>query len=410
MNFLFLAQTGSTVLRNSLHYITQIQEAWDERWYDTFQGGFAGGGSPYFFLVRGAAVIATLSAIYWLVLIANEIGRGFPWEIFVNRTILVLVTAYLLAGNGAALGDFIFGLHKLSRYWEVSILKLETNGVTIAEVLNDQLATSQAKDKLENLIKRCDALPAPSVAVPSPTRPTDLPLTDAQKQVYDKLECYERIASQAEELREEYTQKYCWGKCTGLVRFFSNLNAVTSEWIAELRAQANGEQPLDFGSIAISPLGDVLLTSTLNQILKWLMYALQKFFINFMEFGQWGAALSAPYVLGTALIPNRASNGIISWLILYFNLWMSKIWYVFFLGVYASNIATAQTQSLEDLTFAFIIGFFAPVAALGMSFGGALVMIRSVASTAAHLAASTISIGISTFLSYGALASRLRSK
>ncbi len=406
----YLAVTGNAqTLSNSLSQINKIQQAWDQTWSSTFKSGFADGSSPYFFMTYIATFVATLASIFWIMRWAQELSAGDYWGKHLPHMLLVLVVGYYLI-NSSQLGSLLYGLHALGRSWETGILFAEISGVKIAEALNDQLATSQAKDEIQQAFGRCDAMNAPSVAIPSPTRPTgaaEVALTPAQRQVYDKLECYEQAAEVAEQVKQKYEQAYCWGQCAGLARFFANLKRANQTWLSDIKSQISQGKAPNFSDVAFNPLANVVLTSTNNQIVKWLLYAIQKAFVHLMEFGQWAAALGAPMALAMSLIPARNTNSIVSWLIIFFNISMSKIYYILILGVYASVIATAEAQTTEELTFALILGLFAPVVAIGLATGGALVMLRAVASTGAGVASAALSIGASTAVSFIGIARRL---
>lgn len=397
----FFAQ--SQTLENSLNQISEIQAAWNETWQKTFNAGFADGSSPYFFMVYLASFVATLAGIWWLFQWAGDMsaaGEAYWARKHLPRLLMIFIVYYYLNNNGARLGYLAYGLHSLGRSWEKGILEAQISGVKIAEVVNDQLATSSAKDKLEEVFRRCDALPAPAVALPAPTRPTDENLTPAQQKVYDKIECYENAARLAEQLREEYESKYCWGKCAGLIRFFSNIQEASQDWLNQIKSKISQGQ-LSPNDIIFNPV----YTFSAHQIVKFIMYQLQKLFVNLMEFGQWAAALSSPIALAMGIVPSQ-QNALISWLIIVFNISLIKIYYVLCIGVYASVIAIAKSQSFEDMSFAFLLGLGAPLVAFTLSTGGALVMLKSVASTGAQLASAAISVGTSIGSSLIGLAQR----
>lgn len=72
-----------------------------------------------------------------------------------------------------------------------------------------------------------------------------------------------------------------------------------------------------------------------------------------------------------------------------------QLYYTLILGISASLIAGAQNEILNDLSFAFLLGLFAPLIATALATGGAIVAIRGLASNGAQLVRGGISLASS---------------
>lgn len=399
------AQGGVDKLQGSLNQLQNTAQYWQTVWQSTFSQ--TNPTSSYYQISYIATIIAVIASVFWLTRWAHEMSGSGTALGALPKFLWLIVVLIFLSNHGQRLAEFSLGIHHLLHSWERGIMQVQIAGVQAQTVLNDRLATDQAKDEVKALLAQCDNLPAPDVAIPSLDPPADLSqLSQDQKQVYAKLNCYRTVQQKLPAIQQKYESAYCGGGCAGLARLFSTAGGAFQRAFDSLGKEVNQNGiNADFTSF-INNLVDFGVGTVINDNLKYILYAMQWVFSNLMEAGEWLNALVGPIMLSTSVLPIERLKPIWVWLITFFSIGLMKIYYALLLGVMAAVIAGAQLTSFSDLSFAFLLGFFAPVIAFSLATGGALAAIRGMSSTGAQLAQAGIQIGSSIASSFVSLIGR----
>lgn len=399
MHLMLAVEGGNDLLTHDFSLVQQTYRVWEQIWINTFTSFTSG--SAYYLLNYIASFIAAIGTLFWLAKWARDLAYSSNWWEVAPRFIWVLAVLIFMSNHGQRLADLSMGIHALINSWQQGVLQGQINGVSLQTTLSNQLATAGLKDAVSQLVQQCNQLPAPSVAIPSLVPPADLSsLTPAQQQVYAKLACYQIAAQQAQQLQQQYQQTYCLpgtgafsiapvgignnsgggglsnGVCPGLSRFVQNVLAAEQKATQNAGADIGSAGLVDFSKFAAT-FANVALTSAIDAIIKQILYSMQWLFANLWEMGEWLTALSGPIALATSIMPMESAGlPVWGWLISFFSFGLMQIYYVIILGITASLIAGAQTETLNDLSFAFLLGFFAPLIAMSLATGGAYVAIR----------------------------------
>jgi hypothetical protein len=393
---LLAVQGGNDILNRGLNQVQQTYEVWDKIWESTFTSFTTG--SSYYLINYIASFVGCIAAMFWLAAWARDLAISNNWYGILPRFLWVVTVLIFMSNHGQRLADLSMGFHALIGSWQTSVLQIQITGNTLQSVLNDQLATSGVKDAISQRVQQCNQLPAPSVAVPSLTPPADTTnLTPSQQQVYAKLACYQNVANDAQQLQQQYEQTLCTGEaCPGIARFISNVKTAVQKAESDAQAQGNPGGPVvNFASYNLA-FANVALTSVVDAIIKQVLYSLQWIFANLMQMGEWLTALSGPIALAMSLIPmDTFGLPVWGWLVSFFSFGLMQLYYTLILGISASLIAGAQNETLNDLSFAFLLGLFAPLIATALATGGAIVAIRGLASNGAQLVRGGISLASS---------------
>lgn len=407
---IYLAQTApSDALSNSQGQLGSIYAYWQTIWQQTFSGYTSG--SAYYEINYFATFIAVMGVSFWLFQWGKEMSSGGAFQEGFPKLIVVFAVLIFLGNHGQNLAALNQGIRALIHSWQEQILLMEITGTSLKDSLNDELATQQAKDILETLIHQCDSLPAPDVAIPSLTPPSDTStLTTDQKEVYAKFACYQQLTQQAQQIQQQFTQNFCsnLSACTSLNELFSNFQAGLSAGIAAATS-TNGTSILGtlLGGVPaaaepdiapIARLGDAIdaalgsfIESAATNVVKQILYGIQWIFGNLVEMALWLNAMAGPIAVATSLFGQGGSRPVFPWLIAFFSIGLTQIYYVVLLGVTASLLVGTQMSAISDLIFPLMLAIFAPLIALALATGGALVAMRSLSSEGSRLLGEGIS-------------------
>lgn len=399
------AQGGVDKLQDSLNQLQNTTQYWQTAWQTTFAD--INPTSSYYQIAYIATFIAAAASVFWITRWAQEMSNSGTAYGALPKVLGLVVVLIFLNNHGQRLATVSLGIHNLINSWQSGILEVQIAGVQAKTVLNDRLATEQARNEVRGLLTRCDNMRDPNVAVPSLETPTDTSnLSQEQRQVYAKLQCYRNVQQQLSAIQQKYESAYCNGGCAGLARFLSNTGGAFQRAFSALGQEINQNGISADFAVFINQLEDFGAGTIVNDNIKTVLYAMQWVFGNLMEAGEWLNALVGPIMLATSVLPIDRLKPIWVWLITFFSIGLMKVYYALLLGVMATVIAGAQLTSFSDLSFAFLLGFFAPLIAFTMATGGALAAIRGMASTGAQAAQVALQVGSSIASSIVSLVGR----
>ncbi len=409
MNNLLLAQTSipiqasTDILQSSLDVMTSTQQTWDEIWEATLSGGSSSSVSvPYFMLNQVAKFIAVAVILYFLFTWGGKMARSNSLQITLPQLLVVIGILALLQGNGESMSHLTLGLRGVINHWRNGMLTMQIADVQVGAAIQDQLMTDSARNFLIQKLQVCEAMPAPSVSLPSPTRPSDPdpPLTQEQQQLYLKMECYQSVRETATTLKAEYEAQHCTAipgvqqVCLAFTRFMDSFmesmdDTLAAEWDKILHGN------FAIADDTILSLRDFTLGTLASLGVKYFLNALQWVFTNLFEMAFWLSAITAPIMLALSLAPaaNRGMLPIVDWVITFFSIGLMQIYYVALIGIMAVLMAKVDTAFLSDLRFPLMLGVFAPLIAFALARGGALAAARGLGNAGAQTLTSMLFLG-----------------
>jgi hypothetical protein len=151
---IILAQVtgGRSIIEDSIQQVQNVQQAWDKRWLDIFNGA----NGLYLGINKFAAVILVGAFLFFaLEWIKEAIERGILPAM--PNVIWVLVIFILLFNNGKMLGTLTLSIRNIINDQTKTVLEVQVGEVSMLEALNDVIVSQQAKTLIQQQYAECEA-------------------------------------------------------------------------------------------------------------------------------------------------------------------------------------------------------------------------------------------------------------
>ncbi|MBF2050776.1 MAG: hypothetical protein IGS54_26005 [Elainella sp. C42_A2020_010] len=336
---------GIGIIQDSTEKLEAVQEAWNERWTDIFDGA----NGLYLGITEFAAVIVAGAFIFFAVIwIKNAIERGILPAL--PEVLWVFVVMVLLFNNGALLGSTTLGIRNLINAQTRIVLDIQIGEVSMIEALNDVILSQQAKSEIQQEYAECEA-----------------------KEGQAQIDCFVDAGESArEKLETEFRAKGWW--TAGVERQWARIGEITEQIQQEYENNPSR-------SLATNPVTDVLaayLLQTGSQALaEQLLKGWQWAFTNLLELSMLITGLLGPIAVAGSVIPMQ-SRPIWAWLIGFFSLGMAKFSYNVIVGLAATVVVAADAQDGGDFSFLLLISILAPILALALASGAGMAVFRGI--------------------------------
>jgi hypothetical protein len=344
---LSLAEVGGGIgiIQDSTEKLDAVQEAWNERWTDIFDGS----NGLYLGITKFATVIVAGAFIFFAVIwIKNAIDRGFLPAI--PEVLWVFVIMVLLFDNGALLASTTLGIRNLINAQTQTVLDVQIGEVSMLEALNDVILSQQAKSEIQREYAECEA-----------------------KEGQAQIDCFVDAGERARgKLEAEFRAKGWW--TAGVERQWARIQEITE------RVQQDYEQNPS-RTVVSNPGTDILaayfLQTGSQALAEQLLKGWQWAFANLLELAMLITGLLGPIAVAGSVIPMQG-RPIWAWLIGFFSLGMAKFSYNVIVGLAATVVVAADAQDQGDFSFLLLIGVLAPILALALAGGAGMAVFRGV--------------------------------
>lgn len=348
---------------------------WEDLWQVTFKSPTGAQGSP-----DRLAFGAIGTVVRWITLIALFVvllhyGSGMmqsgtsarKGSEFTIRSVFPVVIILALLANQFA------GVHAVGLF--VNQVRLSIKGeayaqtefaTTFRNAIKDAYFSERFRESLGFKAQECERIDTPIVALPAPDRPTnpDPPLTDEQRQLYDKLDCIKSIVALIQE-QQAIVDKECANGCvgtrTGIVR---NLKQYGDRNMGELTETI---------VIATQFFGDLATTAAKHgaqETYRLVFRAIQWVWTTFLNMGFYLTAVAAPITYAISLMPSKRHFlfDLNLFSLLMFSL--AEFGYIICLGIVALMLQRPAFVDLGGYIFPLTYGLLAPLVSASMFYGG----------------------------------------
>ena len=405
---------GQVNLQTTMTRMQEQQQWWDDLWQQTFDPNDISNNISLYTFTTVVRTILGISVLFWLYKYGQKMmgASGYAGQIMTTAEMLLpALLVILFLSNQADYSRLLaYGMRDIINSWSNGVMSQQLQGERIRTALNDQLLLQEAKNEIASQGQKCMQMPQPAVAIPSPTRPRDdtqlEQLTIEQLQVYDFLECIEKLGELAAQRRRDSINTWCGQNnrtCAALTRYLNNIgNSITKAHQKEVdrRVKPNNIfgvfdsaigtlSPFEQGNI-FEIIGGSVASAGYQKVLNFVQWM----WMGFLELALWLNALFAPMFIAASIIPGQ-QNLFVTWIITYLTTGLGKVAYVIVIGIVAVQLS--QTSLLaEDLRFPLALGLFAPGVSLAVVMGGGFAAASSFRSQSVGLAttAATVAAGV----------------
>ncbi len=401
-------------LPTTMNRMQEQQQWWDDLWQQTFDPNDISNNISLYTFTTVVRTILGISVLFWLYKYGQKMmgASGYVGQIMTTaEMVLPALLVILFLSNQANYSRLLaYGMRDIINSWSNGVMSQQLQGERIRTALNDQLLLQEAKNEITRQGQKCLQMPQPAVAIPSPTRPKDetqlKQLTIEQLQVYDFLECIEKLGELAAQRRRDSLNTWCGNSnrtCAALIRYLNNIgNSITKAYQKEVDRRVKPNNIFGVFDSAIGTLSpfeqgnifEIIGTSLASAGYQKMLNFVQWMWMGFLELALWLNALFAPMFIAASIIPGQ-QNLFVSWIISFLTTGLAKVAYLIVIGIVA--IQLSQTSLLaEDLRFPLALGLFAPGVSLAVVMGGGLAAASSFRSQSVGLAttAATVAAGI----------------
>ena len=337
-------QGGVSIIEDNIQQIQAVQQAWDDRWSDIFEGT----NGLYLGINQFAAIILVGTFIFFAVgWVKDAVEKGiFP---ALPHVLWILVIATLLYNNGAMLGAITLGIRNVINEQTQLVLNIQIEEVSMLEALNDVVVSQQAKEIIQREYSDCES-----------------------KEGQAQVDCFVEAGKRTEKILEkEYRDTGFWSP--GVQRLWGRVKAITEK--VEEQAQTSDERQY------VNPLGDILVETvvqTANQALaQKFLKGWQWAFSSILELAMILTGLMGPIAVAGSAMPLQG-RPLWAWLTGFFSLGMAKFSYNIIIGLAATVVVSAEAQAQGDFGFLLLIGVLAPILALSIASGAGMAVFRGV--------------------------------
>lgn len=380
--------------------------------------------------VNPTRFILSIGLIAWLFSFGFEIVKAKTVAessyAFIKLFIPVFIAVLFLSNQAAYSRDLAYGMRGIVHDWAGGVMNLQITDFSVREALQDGLITNDAKQLLSQKYLACQAMPKPEVTIPSLVRPDTSdpnvpPITPAQRQVYDYLDCLDQLSTFAQErLDAADIERQCSGKvCRAYKALLDLFLGVSSgEAFIENQKRLAGDNPDQASIEKLEKYSQILSTrqylfdtslglvqtpefkriaaAFVNPTPEFL-YFTQWMWISTLEMAMYLLALFAPIFIALSVVPGKG-NMFNFWLIEFLTIGLAYFAYVIVIGLVSVQLASTQNGFLDN-TFFLSLGIFAPAVSFAVVVSGGIAAASSFKSQsvgAAAIAVGTISSGAAT--------------
>lgn len=406
-------------LQDTMTRMQEQQQWWEDLWQQTFEPNNVSNNISLYTLTTVVRTILGVSVIFWLYKYGQKmIGvSGYAAQMMITAEMVLpaLLIALFLSNQAHYSRLLAYGMRDVINSWSTGVMSQQLQGERIQTALNDQLLLQDAKNEITSQGQKCLQMPQPAVAIPSATRPTNEAelnqLTIEQLQVYDFLECIEKLGELADQRRRDSLTTVCGPSnrtCAALQRYWDNFwNSITTahQKQVEQRVKTNSIGGVINSTInSVNPftqgnLFEIIGTSLASAGYQKILNFVQWMWMGFLELALWLNALFAPIFIAASIIPGQ-QNLFVTWIISFLTIGLAKVSYLMVIGIVA--IQLSQTSLLaEDLRFPMALGLFAPGVSLAVVTAGGIAAASSFRSQSVGLATTAASVAAGTVGSIG---------
>ncbi len=386
---------GAPILDGQFDIMKEISANWRDLYDDTFTNG----GSPVFTsVVLVAWMVFSAMTVPFLWNMFSRLSFGDDFKPYISPIIIIAVTVMLLGQNAKVPVEFARGMILMKDNVVKTTLSASVGQVRAADAIKDSLLTGDAKNRIQQQLRQCEAIATTETTLPSRTRPTNgEPLTAAQDALYRHMECYDKLGIYVGNLKRQYERTACGvtsinvpgipipapvngQACAGTRRFLDTFGDALRQGIAtEWEKILNGKLPNPLG-VQFS-LADNLAGNASVPILKFWLTFFQRLYVDALNATYFLTVLTVPIAVGFMYLPG-SQNSLISWLTILFGALMAEFYYAVILGISALIIAKSTTGYFSDIQFALMAGFFAPIISGGLALMKTGAIVGSLSSAA----------------------------
>ena len=406
-----LAQDREILLRTSQN-MDSIEAWWDKLWETTFNPPPLASTSvadssgmekttnlSLYAFVNPVRFLLAIGLTFWLFNFGLKMyeskGAAMGTQVFLQLFFPVFMAILFLSNQAVYSRVLAYGLRDVINSWSSGVMELTIADVNVRTAIQDLLVTEDAKEVILQKWETCQAMPQPEVSIPSADRPNtisnsnenSLPLTIEQRQVYDYLECLQKLSDFAElQLNEADAARRCSGFACNtfktLYRVFYNIGTATYDQELSRRIDNGTALSSTSSSSEIIKDADVQIEdlavdseefiSTLTNPSKSLLYFTQWMWISSLEMALFLLGLFAPMFIAVSIIPNR-QNMFAVWLIETLTIGIAKLAYITVVGIVAvQKVSPENFQGVLDNTFFMTLGIFAPAVSFAVVTAGGI--------------------------------------
>jgi hypothetical protein len=343
LHSLFIAQIGgSDLLESQLSASQDIAQLWDEQW------NFFMGGDLYAALTEVGVLFAVGTLLMMMTVFAKQMLQdgviGQPLEMM----IWPLLVTVLLANEGMILSNATLSLRNVINGVNEQVLSITQEGTEIRETYRQAIGYAALEDWAGQILAQCQSL----------------------KTTEEQRACLEE---QYETVRREV-------EATSL---FDGV-PVVGTFLDRLGRAINTAGPLGLVS--------AVQGSSNTARVKMMFLGFQWGFSNLLEASMLLTGLLGPLAVGGSLLPvGPGGKAVVAWLTGFFSIAIAKLSFNILAGICAGLIVNSDPQ--DTMWFLTIVGFLAPVLALGLAAGGGMAIFRSLTSAASRVVGVGLSVG-----------------
>jgi hypothetical protein len=360
MTILAQVTGGRSIIEDSIQQVQNVQQAWDKRWFDIFNGA----NGLYLGINKFAAVILVGAFLFFaLEWIKEAIERGILPAM--PNVIWVIVIFILLFNNGKMLGSLTLSIRNIINDQTKTVLEVQVGEVSMLEALNDVIVSQQAKTLIQQQYAECEA-----------------------KEGKAQIDCFQEAGKRAAAIIDREYQSKGW-LTAGVQRLKTRVDAINQR----ITQEASKKDFVDINGFVGQMVSESLLATAGQAAAQSILKGFQWAFANLIELSMLLTGLIGPIAAAGSVIP-MSSRPIWAWLIGFFSLGMAKFSYNVIIGLAATVVVAADAQSSADIGFLLLLSILAPVLALALATGGGMAVFRGVSGGVTRI----VSVGTS-FLS-----------
>ena len=402
------AQDRDILLRTSEN-MTSIEAWWDKLWDITFNPPPLAASSvadsngiqnttnlSLYAFVNPVRFLLAIGLIFWLFDFGRKMyeskGAAMGTQVFLQMFFPIFLAILFLSNQAVYSRVLAYGLRDIINSWSNGVMELTIADINVRTAIQDLLITEDAKEIILQKWETCQAMPQPEVTIPSIDRPDTIndrnsSLTIEQRQVYDYLECLQKMSDFAELQINEAT------RCSGFIcktfkslyRAFYNIGIATYEQELSMRMRdenlpdLNTPQKIENVDLELEDLAvsSEEFISTIMTPSKSFLYFTQWMWISALEMALFLLGLFAPMFIAVSIIPNR-QNMFAVWLIETLTIGIAKLAYISVIAIVAvQKVSPENFEGVLDNTFFMTLGIFAPAVSFAVVTAGGIAAVTS---------------------------------
>ena len=183
--------------------------------------------------------------------------------------------------------------------------------------------------------------------------------------MYDKLECYQNLATFVDQLKAKYDQALCAGNgvCVNVQHFLADYKQAVNQAVINDYKQltSTGKEPNLFFTF-LGTTSDFFAGNAAFNAAKLMMHVLQYFFMFAIKSVYFLSVLTFPVAAAWSIIPFASGAPIKKWLAVFYGTILAEFYYVIMIGLASVVMTKLPTTNFSDVITALIFGVGAPTA------------------------------------------------